>query len=206
MVSHVVLLIWLPGVDRQLEGRKPKRYPCNRQRRSHLLTKLSLIPVWLLTSPWKSPFTRLCRPIPAAWGSWRETRCGRRPTLAFPWSRLRSCTARDISSSTSTNWGTQTEDVQSWNPADFCTEEPARVTVSVEDRIVTVRAWRYDLEGRSGHIVPIYLLDTDLDGNSGWDQRTDRPPVRRRHRTIACSRKSFWAWAGSAWRMPWACM
>jgi starch phosphorylase len=66
--------------------------------------------------------------------------------------------------------GTQTEDVQSWNPADFCTEEPARVTVSVEDRIVTLRAWRYNMEGRSGHVVPIYLLDTDLDGNSGWDR------------------------------------
>ena len=35
---------------------------------------------------------------------------------------------------------------------------------------MTVRAWRYDLEGRSGHVVPIYLLDTDLDGNSGWDR------------------------------------
>ena len=40
----------------------------------------------------------------------------------------------------------------------------------MEDRVVTVRAWRYDLEGRSGHVVPIYLLDTDLDGNSGWDR------------------------------------
>jgi starch phosphorylase len=66
--------------------------------------------------------------------------------------------------------GTQTENVQSWNPADFCTEESARVTVSVEDRVVTVRAWRYDMEGRSGHVVPIYLLDTDLDQNSGWDR------------------------------------
>ena len=66
--------------------------------------------------------------------------------------------------------GTQTEDVQPWNPSDFCTEEPARITVSIEDRTVTVRAWRYDLEGRSGHVVPIYLLDTDLDGNSGWDR------------------------------------
>ena len=66
--------------------------------------------------------------------------------------------------------GQQTEDVQLWNPADFCTEEPARITVSIEDRSVTVRAWRYNLEGRSGHVVPIYLLDTDLDGNSGWDR------------------------------------
>ena len=66
--------------------------------------------------------------------------------------------------------GVQSEDVQPWNPADFCTEEPARVTVSIEDRIVTVRAWRYDLKGRFGHIVPIFLLDTDIEGNSGWDR------------------------------------
>jgi starch phosphorylase len=66
--------------------------------------------------------------------------------------------------------GDQTEEMQPWNPADFCTEEVARIKVSVEGRDVTVRAWRYDLEGRYGHIVPIYLLDTDLDGNSGWDR------------------------------------
>jgi starch phosphorylase len=66
--------------------------------------------------------------------------------------------------------GVQSEEVQPWNPADFCTEEAARVTVQIENRVVTVRAWRYDLKGHSGHVVPIYLLDTDLDGNSGWDR------------------------------------
>jgi starch phosphorylase len=66
--------------------------------------------------------------------------------------------------------GMQREDIQPWSPADFCTEEKARVTVSIEDRIVTVRCWRYDLVGRYGHVVPIYLLDTDLDENSGWDR------------------------------------
>ena len=66
--------------------------------------------------------------------------------------------------------GAQTEEVQPWNPADFCTEEAARVTVAVEGRTVTVRAWRYDLKGRFGHVVPIYLLDTDLEENSGWDR------------------------------------
>jgi starch phosphorylase len=66
--------------------------------------------------------------------------------------------------------GAQSEDIQPWNPADFCTEEPARVTVSIEDRTVTVRCWRYDMVGRYGHVVPIYLLDTDLDVNSGWDR------------------------------------
>jgi glycogen phosphorylase len=66
--------------------------------------------------------------------------------------------------------GLQTEDVQPWDPAAFCSKEQARVTVSVEDRIVTVRAWRYDLVGRYGHIVPIYLLDTEIEGNSVWDR------------------------------------
>lgn len=66
--------------------------------------------------------------------------------------------------------GVQTEEIQPWDPAKFCTEEPARITVAIEDRIVTVRAWRYDLQGSSGHIVPIYLLDTDLEQNSGWDR------------------------------------
>jgi starch phosphorylase len=40
----------------------------------------------------------------------------------------------------------------------------------VENRTVTVRCWRYDLAGRYGHVVPIYLLDTYLDGNSEWDR------------------------------------
>lgn len=66
--------------------------------------------------------------------------------------------------------GVQTEEVQPWDPSEFCTEEPARITVAIEDRIVTVRAWRYDLQGSSGHIVPIYLLDTDINENSGWDR------------------------------------
>jgi starch phosphorylase len=66
--------------------------------------------------------------------------------------------------------GNQSEDVQPWNPADFCVEEKARVTISIENRIVTLRCWRYDMMGRYGHIVPIYLLDTDLEGNSGWDR------------------------------------
>ena len=66
--------------------------------------------------------------------------------------------------------GVQSEDVQPWNPADFCTEETPRITVSVEDRTVTVRCWRYDLVGCYGHVLPIYLLDTDLEENSGWDR------------------------------------
>jgi starch phosphorylase len=66
--------------------------------------------------------------------------------------------------------GVQTEEIQPWDPAKYCTEEPARVTVSIENRIVTIRAWRYDLQGSTGHVVPVFLLDTDLEENSGWDR------------------------------------
>jgi glycogen phosphorylase len=66
--------------------------------------------------------------------------------------------------------GQQSEEVQAWNPEEFCTEEPERVAVVIEGRTVMVRAWRYDLTGQSGHVVPIFLLDTDLDGNTGWDR------------------------------------
>jgi glycogen phosphorylase len=66
--------------------------------------------------------------------------------------------------------GKQTEDVQPWNPEEFCTEEPEQIAVWVEGRTVTVRAWRYDLVGCTGHVIPIYLLDTDLEVNTGWDR------------------------------------
>jgi glycogen phosphorylase len=87
------------------------------------------------------------------------------PLVAFTLAHRKGYFQQHLNSS-----GNQSEEVQAWNPADFCTEEAARVKVSVEGRDVTVRAWRYDLQGRYGHVVPIYLLDTDLAENTGWDR------------------------------------
>jgi len=36
---------------------------------------------------------------------------------------------------------------------------------------VKVRAWRYQVRGISGHEVPVFLLDTDIDGNAEADRR-----------------------------------
>jgi len=92
--------------------------------------------------------------------------------------------------------GMQKEDVQLWNPSDFCTENPARVTVSVEGRTVTVRCWRYNQLGRYGHVVPIYLLDTDLDGNSEWDRHlTDC--LYGGDTNYRLQQEMCWAWAGA---------
>jgi len=66
--------------------------------------------------------------------------------------------------------GVQKEETDEWTPAKFCALEKARVTVSIDNRVVTVRCWRYDLKGCYGHVVPIYLLDTDLKENTGSDR------------------------------------
>ena len=71
--------------------------------------------------------------------------------------------------------GVQTAADQPWPIEKMLTLEKAVAEVTIEGRPVIVRAWRYDLEGVSGHIIPIYLLDTDVPENEPADRRlTDR--------------------------------
>jgi len=67
--------------------------------------------------------------------------------------------------------GTQTERPHVWEPADRLAEAGPRVTVEVSGRLVHVRAWRYEVVGARGHVVPVYLLDTDLPENAEQDRR-----------------------------------
>ena len=66
--------------------------------------------------------------------------------------------------------GNQSEEPQSWSPEDSLTEMPARVTVGIEGRAVTLRAWRFDTHGFGGAVVPTYLLDADLPENTPDDR------------------------------------
>jgi glycogen phosphorylase len=66
--------------------------------------------------------------------------------------------------------GNQSEQPQEWSPEEMLEEIPGRVTVTVEGRPVTVRAWKYTVHGYNGDTVPVYLLDTDVAGNSPWDR------------------------------------
>ncbi|MCF7849976.1 MAG: glycogen/starch/alpha-glucan phosphorylase, partial [Kiritimatiellales bacterium] len=66
--------------------------------------------------------------------------------------------------------GWQTEEPVEWVPADFLTELPERVAVSIEDREVQLRVWQYDVVGVKGETIPVYLLDADLPENSEWDR------------------------------------
>lgn len=67
--------------------------------------------------------------------------------------------------------GGQREDPAEWRPEDFLRELPARVKVSIENREVSLRAWRFDVKGEGGRAVPVLFLDADLPENSGQDRR-----------------------------------
>jgi glycogen phosphorylase len=67
--------------------------------------------------------------------------------------------------------GVQNAEDQPWPLEDFLTLEESVVEVTIEGRPVLIRAWRYDLEGVSGHTIPIYLLDTDLSQNDARDRQ-----------------------------------
>jgi starch phosphorylase len=66
--------------------------------------------------------------------------------------------------------GNQTEAEDPWRPEDSLVPEKAVVNVVIEGRIVRVRAWRFSVQGISGHILPVYLLDTNLPENGSWDR------------------------------------
>jgi starch phosphorylase len=66
--------------------------------------------------------------------------------------------------------GTQSEEPHEWRVEDFLKEESPRVTVSIENRPVELRCWRYDVRGVRGFEVPVYFLDADLPANAEKDR------------------------------------
>ncbi len=66
--------------------------------------------------------------------------------------------------------GAQSESEVGWDPEAVMTPLDTHVSVEIEGREVQVRPWRYDLLGVTGHVVPIYFLDTDLPENSDYDR------------------------------------
>jgi starch phosphorylase len=66
--------------------------------------------------------------------------------------------------------GGQTEGPAEWQPETRLQQVPQTVTVQVEGRPVTVRAWRYEIRGVTDGVVPVLLLDTRLPENSEYDR------------------------------------
>jgi starch phosphorylase len=66
--------------------------------------------------------------------------------------------------------GWQHEEAVDWPVDDYLVEVPARVSVTVDARPVVLRAWRYEVRGVTGFVVPVFLLDADLPENAEWDR------------------------------------
>src|SRR5258707_644717 len=66
--------------------------------------------------------------------------------------------------------GSQAEEPVEWRVEDFLQEEPVRAGVSIEDRRVELRCWRYTVKGVRGFEVPVYFLDADLPSNAAADR------------------------------------
>lgn len=67
--------------------------------------------------------------------------------------------------------GRQAEQPVRWKPAAWLTKTPASASVSIEGREVHLVAWRFEVRGVSGHVVPVYLLDADVPSNDARDRR-----------------------------------
>lgn len=67
--------------------------------------------------------------------------------------------------------GQQTEAPAAWVPDARLVQLPQRVSLNIAGRDVQVGAWRFDVHGVGGHVVPVLLLDTDLPGNADEDRR-----------------------------------
>jgi starch phosphorylase len=66
--------------------------------------------------------------------------------------------------------GWQRESPADWDIERHLVELPQRTSVHIEQRTVVLRAWRYEIAGLSGARIPVYFLDSDLEGNSAWDR------------------------------------
>ncbi|MFX0067331.1 MAG: alpha-glucan family phosphorylase [Candidatus Hermodarchaeota archaeon] len=46
----------------------------------------------------------------------------------------------------------------------------AEIILPIENKKMKVKAWEYDVIGRSGHLIKIYLLDSNVEGNEDWQK------------------------------------
>ncbi len=67
-------------------------------------------------------------------------------------------------------WGKQIETDNSWNPAQYMTLLPTKITVQIEGHEVFVQAWQYNVESLTKGCIPIFFLDTDVEENTPEDR------------------------------------
>ncbi|MFP3158774.1 MAG: alpha-glucan family phosphorylase [Hydrogenobaculum sp.] len=74
-----------------------------------------------------------------------------------------------------TTHGAQTDFPQIWDPSKYLKPLDIKIKIPVNGQDIYVTAWKYDMMGISGHIVPVLFLDTNLKENQpGIRQIFDR--------------------------------
>jgi len=66
--------------------------------------------------------------------------------------------------------GWQSEEDAAWPVAELLQEMEPRCSIEIEGRQVLLRAWKHEVKGVGGSIVPVYFLDTDLEQNAAPDR------------------------------------
>lgn len=66
--------------------------------------------------------------------------------------------------------GNQSEQPVDWEPGELLLPVEPTIQINIAGRPLEVRCWRYLVYGASGHIVPVYLLDTHVESNTEWDK------------------------------------
>lgn len=66
--------------------------------------------------------------------------------------------------------GMQNELNDDWDYENILKLEDKKTEMTVEGRKVVIQIWRYDIIGQTGHVVPVYFLDTDLHENDEKDR------------------------------------
>jgi starch phosphorylase len=66
--------------------------------------------------------------------------------------------------------GQQSQRPEPWQPEAMLEPVEPVVSLSLNNRKLYVRAWRHWVTGVTGYKIPVYLLDTDLPENGGWER------------------------------------
>jgi starch phosphorylase len=66
--------------------------------------------------------------------------------------------------------GQQTETPVPWNP-ETLPSAGQTIVLPLQNRNLSLRAWRFDVVGVTGHVIPVFLLDADVEGNDPWDRK-----------------------------------
>jgi len=70
--------------------------------------------------------------------------------------------------------GKQIEKEMEWDFGTDFIKLNQKVDLKLQDKVIGVEAWQYNVVGRTGHVVPVILLDTDLPINEPWQRNLTR--------------------------------